>query len=100
MLSNRPLKLFHKGSGRFLPAITSDLSDGGALVMITWPCKLIVGEPVDIYLPPDEHVMLSSRHRVTAKIVRLLEGESICMAAVQFDEPLSFSIMREQRAAA
>ncbi len=100
MLTNRPLKLFHKGSGRFLPATASDLSDGGTLVMITWPCKLVIGEPVDIYLPPDEHVMLSSKHRITARIVRVLENDSVCMAAIQFDQPLSLSIMQERRAAA
>ncbi len=100
MLTSRPLKLFHKGSGRFLPATACDLSDGGALVTINWPCKLIIGEAVDIYLPPDERVMLSSKHRVTARIVRVLENDSVCMAAIQFDEPLSLSILRERRAAA
>lgn len=100
LLTTRPLKVFHRASGRFLPAIATDLSDGGVLVTITWPCQMIVGEALDIYLPPDNHVMLSAKHRATARIKRVLHGEQVTMAAIQFDQPLSQTVLREERAAA
>ncbi|GEM_PF-1262568 len=100
LLTTRPLKLFHRAGGRFLPAVATDLSDGGVLVTITWPCRFIVGEAIDIYLPPDNHVMLSSNHRAPARVVRVLHGEQVTMAAIQFDQPLTQTVLRQERAAA
>lgn len=98
VMTSRPLKLFHRASGRFLPAQACDLSDGGALIAISWPVRMLVGEELDVYLPPDRHVMLSSKHRALARVVRVLAGAQTCMIAVRFDALLSETILKDEAA--
>jgi hypothetical protein len=86
--ATRPVKLFHQASGRFLPASTVNVSAGGVMLQITWPCALRPGEPVDVYLPTDARAVLTGAHRIPARVLRVLATEALCLVAIGFSEPL------------
>lgn len=86
VLTTRPVKLFHPATARFIPAHTCDMSGGGVLLQVAWPCSIKPGEPVDVYIPPDAHVVLSDKHRVPSMVVRVLASGDMAMVAVKFNE--------------
>jgi hypothetical protein len=86
VLTTRPVKLFHPASGRFIPAHTCDVSGGGVMLQVAWPTSITPGEAVDIYLPPDGHVVLSDKHRVPSTVVRVLATEDVAMIAIRFNQ--------------
>lgn len=85
VLTTRPVKLFHPATARFIPAHTCDLSGGGVLLQVAWPTSIKPGEAVDIYIPPDQHVVLSEKHRVPSTVLRVLASGDMAMIAIKFD---------------
>ncbi len=85
VLTTRPVKLFHPATARFIPAHTCDMSGGGVLLQVAWPTTIVPGEPVDVYIPPDQHVVMSDKHRVPSTVLRVLASGDIAMISVKFN---------------
>jgi hypothetical protein len=86
VLTTRPVKLFHPATARFIPAHTCDMSGGGVLLQVAWPTTIKPGEAVDIYIPPDQHVVLSEKHRIPSTVLRVLSSGDMAMIAVKFEK--------------
>jgi len=96
----KPCKVFHPASARYLQARTLNVSDAGAMLEILWPCKLKAGEALDAYLPPDGVVIVNESHRIGARVVRVLSTASTCVAAIKFAKPQPQFAVRVAKAAA
>jgi hypothetical protein len=84
----RPCTLFRRRTQRFVPALTCDISSGGALIEIHSPRPLVEGETLDVGIAWTPSPVLSGAALVQATIVRVIRfDDSHQVVAVRFDRP-------------
>jgi hypothetical protein len=83
----RPCRIFDPIARRFAPALTKNVSRGGALLTIQWGRHLFVGDPIDVIIasPP----LAPAHTMIKAHVVRRIAGAGeVQVVAVEFEEPL------------
>ena len=85
-----PCKAYDPQTGRYVPAITRDVSNGGALVETSRAGGLAPGDRVHLGLghDPQSGALIRNDSMLHARVVRRLEPETgPVLLAIQFDEP-------------
>jgi hypothetical protein len=88
-------------TGRYHPAITTDLSSGGSLLTVQTPVPLGEGQRLEIALPQADSAVLRARDLIKATVVRssaVLDRHQV--VAICFDEPRSLAAPSTRTAAA
>ena len=91
----RPAKVFHEGTRRYLPAITSNISNGGVLLRVTSPRPLLPGDRIDVLIAWSNRAVLSSKDRIPARVTRaarVASGEQF--VGIAFDQALAHAPAR------
>ena len=87
---DRPAKIFHRGSWRYIAARTRDLSDGGVLLEVPSDRPLAVGDMIDVALGRPGVGVLKGDEFVWARVVRVSEsGRGTSLAAVSLTRPIA-----------
>lgn len=68
----RPAKVYQSSTARYWPAITQDVSPGGALLRVDAPRALTPGESLEVVVAWANRVLLSSKDLVPATVLRVL----------------------------
>lgn len=85
----RPAKVFHQGTRRYLPAVTSNISGGGVLIRVLSPRPLDPGDRLDVLIAWSNRTVLSSSDRVAGSVTRAARGASgEQFVAVAFDKAM------------
>jgi hypothetical protein len=80
---DRPAKVFHRGTWRYIAGRTKDVSDGGVLLELPADRPLAVGDMVDVALGRPGVGVLKGDEFVWAKVVRVsATGRGTNLAAV------------------
>jgi c-di-GMP-binding flagellar brake protein YcgR len=67
---SRPCKILHRGSRRYAPAHTHNLSAGGALLTIQTPRPLRTGDEIDLFIAWIGEPLVPGDTQVRARVVR------------------------------
>ncbi|MCC6580600.1 MAG: PilZ domain-containing protein [Phycisphaeraceae bacterium] len=86
MVLRRPVKVYCPTTGRYIPAVTFNLSSGGTLLQVQSPTSLKPGQRIRIGIgwTPDQAV-LQSQQMIDGLVLRSLGHQGQCAAAVRFD---------------
>jgi len=68
----RPVKMFMSGSGRYTPATSSNISDGGALLRLDRERAVRIGDRVSIAIDWGKAGIVSHESMVEARILRVI----------------------------
>ncbi len=86
----RPAKLLHVGTARFIPATTSNVSRGGALLCLTREKPVKAGDQIEVAIDWDDSPVISENTMVRARVVRVIPIDHTQQAvAVCYEQPSS-----------
>jgi len=69
----RPCKVYHAPSGRYLAGETCDVSRGGALLRVASLRPLAPGDAVEVFIAWSGGVLLSASDRIHAVVTRVMQ---------------------------
>lgn len=72
----RPAKVYHLGTRRYLPAVTCNISGGGVLLRVKTPRALTPGDRIDVLIAWSNRAVLSASDRVAGAVTRAARGAS------------------------
>jgi hypothetical protein len=73
---NRPCKVFHRSTRRYLCAETVDVSASGALVRVEPTRPIAVGDEISLVVAWNDEVLLAADAQVPGKVIRVLPSEN------------------------
>lgn len=89
----RAVKIFLEASGRYVPAMTSNVSEGGALVRLDRAQPLRSGDQVAITIHRDDAGVVSHEHMRQARIVRVTPMDCHHQAvAIRYDQAVESAL--------
>lgn len=81
---SRPCKLYHRATGRYLPARTCDVSASGALVRVTAPRPLVPGDEIEVYIAWSSRSLLTTSEQVRGRVTRTMFEGNDQIVGVEF----------------
>jgi hypothetical protein len=73
---NRPCKLFHRATRRYLCAETVDVAAGGVLIRIEPTRPIAPGDEISVVVAWNDEVLLSADAQIPGKVLRVLPAEN------------------------
>jgi c-di-GMP-binding flagellar brake protein YcgR len=84
----RPCKIFHQASRRYLAAKTTDFCAGGTLCRVTAPRPMSPGDTLDFYIAWDRRALVATSAQLRGTVVRAHFDGLEQVVAVKFDRPV------------
>lgn len=88
----RPCKIFHQASRRYLAAKTTDFSAGGTLCRVNAPRPMSPGDTLDFYIAWDRRALVATAAQLRGTVIRAHFDGLEQVVAVKFDRPASASL--------
>lgn len=73
---NRPCKLFHRATRRYLCAETVDVAAGGVLIRVEPTRPIVAGDDIALIVAWNDEVLLSADAQIPGKVLRVLSSEN------------------------
>lgn len=73
---NRPCKLFHRATRRYLCAETVDVAAGGVLIRVEPTRPITPGDDISLVVAWNDEVLLSADAQIPGRVTRVLPAEN------------------------
>ena len=73
---NRPCKLFHRATRRYLCAETVDVASGGVLIRIEPTRPISPGDEISVVFAWNDEVLLAADAQIPGRVIRVLQQDN------------------------